>query len=104
MLYSGVLGKEVVTSIVASAAAHGDSTLGIMGNRSHVVAFTAIGTAYGLLQHDLIREFLILYYSHAFHLHTHGDLDRVRVRRSRQGPGGTPALLRPGTAHGANAH
>ena len=87
MLYSGVLGKEVVTSIVASAAAHGDSTLGIMGNRSHVVAFTAIGTAYGLLQHDLIREFLILYYSHAFHLHTRGtwtafecvDLDRGRA-------------------------
>jgi hypothetical protein len=87
MLYSGILGREVVAAIVASSSARGDSTLGILGNRTHVVAFTATGTAYGLLQHDLIREFLILYYSHAFHLHTRGtftafecvDLDRDRA-------------------------
>jgi hypothetical protein len=50
------------------------------------VAFQCYGEAYGLIQHDLIREFLLFYYAHAAHMHTRGtwtafecvDMDRDR--------------------------
>ena len=87
MLYSGTLDRDTVEAILGAAATHGDSTLGIFGNRKLVVAFTACGEAHGMIQHDLIREFLLLYYAHAFHLHTRGtwtafecvDMDRDRA-------------------------
>lgn len=87
MLYSGLLGRETAERILNSAADNGDSTLGIFGNRDLVVAFTAYGQAYAMVQHDLIREFLLLYYAHASHLHTRGtwsafecvDMDRDRA-------------------------
>ncbi len=87
MLYSGILDRQSVETILDAAAAHGDSTLGIFGNRNLVVAFTACGEAYGMIQHDLVREFLLLYYAHAFHMHTRGtwtafecvDMDRDRA-------------------------
>ena len=86
MLYSGILDSDTVGAIVHSSTARGDSRFGILGNRTQVVAFTATGSAFGLLQHDRVREFLVLYYAHAFHLHTRGtltafecvDLDRDR--------------------------
>jgi hypothetical protein len=61
-------------------------TLGIFGNRERVVAFQCYGEAYGLIQHDMIHEFLLFYYTHAAHLHTRGtwsvfecvDMDRDR--------------------------
>ncbi|SRR5579875_325453 len=87
MLHSGLLGRETVEAVLSAAAAHGDSTLGILGNRKHVVAFMACGVAYGMVQHDLVRELLLLYYAHASHLHTRGtwtalecvDMDRDRA-------------------------
>jgi hypothetical protein len=87
LLHSGLLDRQRVEAILAFAAASGGSTLGIFGNRSRVVGFQAAGTAYGLIQHDLIRELLLLYWAHASHCHTRGtwsafegiDLDRDRA-------------------------
>jgi hypothetical protein len=87
MLHSGIVRRETVEAILASASTRGDTTLGIFGNRTHVVAFGAYGEAYGLVQHDLVRELLLLYYAHASHLHTRGtwtalecvDMDRDRA-------------------------
>jgi hypothetical protein len=86
LLGSGALPGEVVREIVEGGAARGDTALGIFGNRKHAVAFTAHGVAYGLLQHDLVREFLLLLWAHIAHMHTRGtwtavecsDLDRDR--------------------------
>ena len=86
MLHSGIVPRSAVETILASAAARGDTTLGIFGNRKHVVAFTVYGEAYGMIHHDLIREFLLFYYAHMSHLHTRGtwtalecvDMDRDR--------------------------
>jgi hypothetical protein len=72
MLASGLLSGAVVQTLVRNAADDGDSLFGILGNRKHLVAFTAIGTAHGLIQHDLVREFLLLLWAHLFHLHTRG--------------------------------
>jgi len=87
MLYSGLLDRASALAILEAAAANGGSTLGIFGNRRLVVSFTAYGQAYGMLQHDLVREFLLLYYALAFHVHTRGtwtafectDMDRDRA-------------------------
>ncbi len=87
LLHSGMLDAETVRSIVEAGSRRGDSTFGIFGNRKLAVAFMAHGVGYGLLQHDLVREFLLLYYAHAAHLHTRGtwtalecaDLDRSRA-------------------------
>ena len=60
--------------------------MGIFGNRWAIVAFLCEGEAYGLIQHDRIHEFLLMYYSHILHAHTRGtwtvsecvDMDRDR--------------------------
>ncbi|KGM17698.1 hypothetical protein N867_15245 [Actinotalea fermentans ATCC 43279 = JCM 9966 = DSM 3133] len=83
---SGALPADVVREIVEGGARRGDTAFGIFGNRKHAVAFTAHGVAYGLLQHDLVREYLLLLRAHLLHMHTRGtwtavecsDLDRDR--------------------------
>lgn len=85
MMHSGILSREVIDIILAFGAAHLGMRLGIFGNRKLLVAFQH-GEAYSLIQHDMIHEFLLFYYSHALHLHTRGtwtalecvDMDRDR--------------------------
>jgi hypothetical protein len=85
-LHSGVLPATTVRAIVDAGSRRGDSVFGIFGNRKLAVGFMAHGVGYGLLQHDLVREFLLLFYAHVAHLHTRGtwtavecsDLDRAR--------------------------
>ena len=86
MMHSGVVPKRYVQMLMESGRAHNGMKLGIFGNRNTVVAFICYGEAYGLIQHDMIREFLLLFYAHALHLHTRGswtafecvDVDRDR--------------------------
>lgn len=87
LLGSGALPAEVVREVVEGGARRGDTAFGIFGNRKHAVAFTAHGVGFGLLQHDLVPEFLLLLRAHVAHMHTRGtwtavecsDLDRDRA-------------------------
>jgi len=88
VLHSGITSKETAQLIIDFAAKHEGSILGIFRNRREtVVAFQCYGAAYGMLQHDMIHEFLLFLYSHALHLHTRGtwtvfecvDMDRDRA-------------------------
>lgn len=97
-LHSGMVSRETVETILAYCAAHRGSKLGIFGGRQMVTAFLAYGEGYGLVQHDLIREFLLFYYGLATQMYTRGtwtalegvDLDRDR---GEHGPYCTPAQL-----------
>ena len=86
MMHSGVVPKKYVQILMESGREYNGMKLGIFGNRNTVVAFICYGEAYGLIQHDMIREFLMFFYAHALHLHTRGswtafecvDIDRDR--------------------------
>ncbi|MET0714739.1 MAG: hypothetical protein ABWY57_07480 [Mycetocola sp.] len=88
LLHSGMVRRALVEHVVDSAAKDGDSIFGIFGNRKLLVSFTGYGIAYSLVQHDLVREFLLFFYAHAAHLHTRGtwtvlecaDPDRDRAQ------------------------
>lgn len=87
MMYSGIVPKKFVDIILKDAAVHNGMRMGIFGNRKLAVAFLCYGEGYGLIQHDMVREFLLFYYSHALHMHTRGtwtafecvDIDRDRA-------------------------
>ena len=74
MLHSGCLTRRMVQTIIRYQAKHGGRLLGIptSGQTGKMMGFTVYGYAHGLLQHGLIREFLLFYYSHMAHLHTRG--------------------------------
>jgi len=76
MLYSGNLRREQVEMIVSYRAAHRDTILGIptcYGYNTHELAgFLSYGHAYGLLQHDFVREYLLILYSLMAHHYTRG--------------------------------
>ena len=72
MMHSGMIRKETIDTILNYQSTHNGTTLGIFTNRRSVVAFQCYGEAYGLLQHDMIHEFLLFLYAHATHLHTRG--------------------------------
>lgn len=76
MLHSGCLTLAQVETIVRYREAHGDIRLGIpcvYGFKSNELGgFLSYGHAYGLLQHDLIREFLLLLYSLSAHQYSRG--------------------------------
>jgi hypothetical protein len=86
MMHSGVVRQETIQTILDYCAAHRGATLGIFTNRKRVVAFQCYGEAYGLIQHDMIPDFLLFFYAHATHLHARGtwtayecvDMDRDR--------------------------
>jgi hypothetical protein len=95
LMHSGVLSKDTVELILRYCSAHTGTRLGILSDKHRNVGkeeciqplgFRVYGQAYGLLQHDMIREFLLFYYAHVAHLHTRGtwtafesvDLDRAR--------------------------
>ena len=87
---SGLIPRETLDIIVAYQTAHRGSTLGIIGNRKHVVVFLAHQEGYGFLQHDMIEEFLLLYFSLIAHTFTRGtwsafecvDMNRERAEHT----------------------
>ncbi len=75
MLYSGSLTKEQVEMVVNCRAAHGEIILGIpaaYGYNHGLEGFLTYGHAFGLLQHDLVREYLLTLYSIMAHHYTRG--------------------------------
>jgi hypothetical protein len=75
MLYSGNLTREQVQMIVHSREAHGEVILGIPASYGYEhgwVGFLTYGHAFGLLQYDLDREYLLALYSMMAHHYTRG--------------------------------
>ncbi|GAA2756482.1 hypothetical protein GCM10009872_18420 [Actinopolymorpha rutila] len=92
LLHSGVLGRDDVETILRYRAAHRDIRLGVPmaygfdswddlgGNGGEMAGFLSYGHAYGLLQHDLIREFLLALYSLSAHQYTRGSWTAPETR------------------------
>ena len=101
MLYSGSLTREQVGGIVAYRARHHDILLGIPTaygyDTGEVAGFLAYGHGYGLIQHDFMREALLLTYSVAAHQYTRGTWlapeTRQLMRDADAAPYCTPAQL-----------
>ena len=73
MLHSGCLSREMVKTIICYQSKFGGRWLGLPGRKGSMDGFTSYEYAYGLLQHDLIKEFLLFYYSHMAHIYTRGN-------------------------------
>ena len=84
MLYSGILDKEEVSRIVRYRATHYDTILGIpiaYGYRtSELAGFLSYGHAYGLIQHDMIREAILMLYSMMANQYTRGTWTAPETR------------------------
>jgi hypothetical protein len=84
MLYSGNLTRAQVETIVNYRAAHHDIILGIpsvYGYGTHEWGgFLSYGHAYGLLQHDFVREYLLTLYSLMAHQYTRGTWTAPETR------------------------
>jgi hypothetical protein len=101
MLYSGLLTKEQVEFIVHYRARHHDIILGVptaYGFKTGAMAgFLAYGHGYGLIQHDMTREGLLLLYSITAHNYTRGTWLAPETRptfdTSPAAPYCTPAQL-----------
>ena len=72
MMHSGCLTREMVETIVRYQSKFGGRWLGLPGKKGSMDGFTSYEYAYGLLQHDLLKEFLLFYYSHMAHIYTRG--------------------------------
>jgi hypothetical protein len=101
MLYSGLLTKEQVELIVHYRWKHHDTILGVptaYGYKTGALAgFLAYGHGYGLIQHDLSREALLLLYSTMAHQYTRGTWTAPETRpvfdETPAAPYCTPAQL-----------
>lgn len=84
MLYSGILDKEEVSTIVRYRASHYDTILGIpvaYGYRtSELAGFLSYGHAYGLIQHDMVREAILMLYSLMANQYTRGTWTAPETR------------------------
>lgn len=85
MLYSGNLTRDEVEMIVNYREAHRDILLGVPAaygyNSREMAGFLSYGHAFGLLQHDLVREFLLEVYSLSAHQYTRGSWTAPETRR-----------------------
>lgn len=100
MLYSGSLNKDQVRLIVDYRAKHHDTILGIPTaygyNTGDIAGFLSYGHGYGLIQHDMIREALLLVYSLVAHQYTRGTWTAPETRNVFHNPAApycTPAQL-----------
>ncbi|MBS1803107.1 MAG: hypothetical protein JST28_07045 [Acidobacteria bacterium] len=101
MMYSGLMTKDDVNQIDNYRRTHHDIILGIptaYGYKTGAVAgFLAYGHAYGLIQHDMNREALLLLYSIMAHQYTRGTWTAPETRpvfdNSNAAPYCTPAQL-----------
>ena len=84
MLFSGNLTREQVEMIVNYRAAHKDTILGVptaYGYSTYeLVGFLTYGHAYGLLQHDFARRFLLTLYGIMAHQYTRGTWTAPETR------------------------
>jgi hypothetical protein len=85
LLYSGNLTREQAKMVVDYRSQHRDIILGIptaYGFNTHEIAgFLSYGHAYGLLQHDFVREYLLTLYSLMAHQYTRGTWTAPETRR-----------------------
>ena len=72
MLHSGCLSRDMVETIIRYQSKFGGRWLGLPGKRGSMDGFTSYEYAYGLLQHDLLKEFLLFYFAHMAHIYTRG--------------------------------
>lgn len=101
MMFSGLMTREETEEIYNYRRTHHDIILGIptaYGYKTGAVAgFLAYGHAYGLIQHDMSREALLLLYSIMAHQYTRGSWTAPETRPvfddSPAAPYCTPAQL-----------
>ena len=84
MLYSGSLTKDQARMIVDYRAAHHDTILGMPTaygfKTGELAGFLSYGHGYGLIQHDMIREALLMMYSDMAHQYTRGTWTAPETR------------------------
>lgn len=84
MLFSGVLTREQVEAVWRYRESHGDLLAGAplaYEIRGEMAGFLSYGHAYGLLQHDFIREYLLTLYSLSAHQYTRGSWTAPETRQ-----------------------
>jgi hypothetical protein len=85
LLYSGCLTEDEVKTIVMYRAARRDVLLGVPAayryQSGEMAGFLSYGHAYGLLQYDMVREFLLELYSLSAHQYTRGTWTAPETRR-----------------------
>ena len=94
MMYSGILTADQVKMIVDYRAHHHDVVLGLPAayglNTGIVAGFLSYGHGYGLIQHDMVREVLLLTYSDMAHQYTRGTWTAPETRSIRPDEGAAP--------------
>jgi len=101
MMYSGSLTTEQARMIHDYRSNHHDMLLGVPTaygyNTSDIAGFLSYGHGYGLIQHDMIREALLLMYSAMAHQYTRGTWTAPETRNllgdGNAAPYCTPAQL-----------
>jgi hypothetical protein len=101
MLHSGNLSREQVHWVTQYRARHHDQVLGLPTAYGYatgeLACFLSYGVGYGLIQHDLVRNALLLLWSDMAHGHTRGGWTAPETRSIRPGypaaPYATPAQL-----------
>lgn len=101
MMYSGILTKEEAERIVQYRSKHHDIILGVptaYGYKTGALAtFLSYGHGYGLIQHDMTREAMLLMYSVMAHGNTRGTWTAPETRpvfdETPAAPYATPAQL-----------
>jgi len=84
MLYSGILTRDQVKTVVDYRSAHHDLILGIPTaygyKTSEIAGFLSYGHGYALIQHDLTREALLMMYAIMSHQYTRGTWTAPETR------------------------
>jgi hypothetical protein len=96
LLHSGILSKELVNIIKTYQSENGQKILGLSGGGRSVSGFRAFGPAYGLIQYDWIREFLLFFYAQRAHLYARGtwtSVEGANIDGTVRGPYCTPTQL-----------
>jgi hypothetical protein len=94
MMYSGILNADEVKMIVDYRTRHHDVILGMPAayglNTGILAGFLSYGHGYGLIQHDLVREALLMLYSDMAHQYTRGTWTAPETRSIVPGEGTAP--------------
>jgi hypothetical protein len=93
LLFSGRLSRDQVRTVVDYREAHRDLVLGVpvaygflngpaaADNAAELAGFLSYGHGYGLLHHDLVREYLLELYALSAHQYTRGSWTAPETRR-----------------------
>jgi hypothetical protein len=94
MMYSGNLTEDQVRTIMNYRSHHHDVIMGMptaYGYNTGILAgFLSYGYGYGLIQHDMIREALLMMYSDMAHQYTRGTWTAPETRSIVPGEGTAP--------------